>query len=58
MKNKGSEYLRNKAKVMEEERIKPREIRSYQDLKSGVVVHVFAGVDDKPFKSLPVGWSE
>ena len=56
MKNRGSEYLRNKAKA--EERIKPREIRQYQDLKTGVVVHVFAGVEDKPHKSLPVGWSD
>lgn len=58
MKNRGSEYLRNKAKAIQEERIKPREINSYVDKKSGIIVHVYEGPKETPFRCIPTGYSE
>lgn len=59
--NRGTQYLRGKEgmlKVMKEERKPPREIRSYLDEKTGVIVHVFAGPENKPYRGVPCGWSD
>lgn len=58
-KNRGADYLRGREMRMAlEERSKQREIRSYLDVKTGVMVKVLAGPEDKPYtQGVPCGWS-
>ena len=55
MKKRGSVFQKVRK---DEERMKAKEIRQYVDEKSGVVVHVFAGPEPKPYRGVPTGWSD